>query len=307
MKNNLCTLFDKNYSYRGIALYNSIKKNCDNFTLWILCMDNETFKILNKLNLDNTKLLKLSDIEDKVLISLKETREVSEFSWTCKSYLLEYIFINNENISSIIYLDSDTYFFSSPNKLFKNLKNNSIIITPHNFPSETIHWENTIGKYNAGVIILKNNKTARKCLSYWKKQCVKECTKEKAGDQLYLNEWVNLYSNVYEIKDKGVNLGPWSLQNYKITNKNNKIYIDNDLLTLFHFHGLKIFSKEYFYPASNYNLQKKIVKLIYKPYYNELKKVISDIKLINKDFNFGIVKKPSLYNRIKKIVRNLIK
>ncbi len=305
MTNNFCTLFDKNYLYRGIALYNSIKRNCDNFTLWILCMDEKTFDILNKLNLNNTNLLKLSDIEDEKLISLKKTRKLSEFSWTCKSYLLEYLL--NRNIPYIVYLDSDLYFFNSPKIIFEKLKNNSIVITPHNFPPERIHWENTKGKYNAGMIVLKNDETGINCLNHWKKQCIKECDESKAGDQLYLNEWPKMYPNTYETVEKGINLGPWSLLNYKIINKNNAIYINDDILTLFHFHALKIFSKKYFDPAFNYNFPKDIIDLIYKPYYKELERAILLVKNIDKTFNSGFSKKPNILKKIKKTIKTLIK
>ena len=50
---NFCTLFDVNYLARGIVLYNSLKDSVrGDFKLYILTLDNESLKILNKLNLE---------------------------------------------------------------------------------------------------------------------------------------------------------------------------------------------------------------------------------------------------------------
>jgi hypothetical protein len=45
---NFCTLFDKNYLSRGIALYNSLAENCGEFHLYIFAFDETSGRILNE-------------------------------------------------------------------------------------------------------------------------------------------------------------------------------------------------------------------------------------------------------------------
>ena len=43
---NFCTLFDSYYLDKGLALYLSLKKVCDNFRLYVFCFDDVAFQIL---------------------------------------------------------------------------------------------------------------------------------------------------------------------------------------------------------------------------------------------------------------------
>ena len=65
MTYNFCTIFNRNYLYKGLTLYYSIIKHCSNFKLWILCLDDTTFTTLRKMNLTNIELVTLNKIEDE--------------------------------------------------------------------------------------------------------------------------------------------------------------------------------------------------------------------------------------------------
>ena len=73
---NFYTFFDKNYLYKGIALYCSLQKTCSDFVLFVLCGDEITYNLLSKMNLSNVKLITLQELEreDTDLLSIKNTR-----------------------------------------------------------------------------------------------------------------------------------------------------------------------------------------------------------------------------------------
>ena len=61
---NICSLSDKNYLRYGMALYDSLIANCEQeFTLHYLCMDDETYDAISKLNLDHINLVRMQEVE----------------------------------------------------------------------------------------------------------------------------------------------------------------------------------------------------------------------------------------------------
>ena len=47
---NFCTLFDSYYIHKGIALYLSLERVCDDFTLYVMAFDEPSYKKLSSLN-----------------------------------------------------------------------------------------------------------------------------------------------------------------------------------------------------------------------------------------------------------------
>ena len=90
---NFCTLFDINFISQGLSMYESLKEHCKNdFTLYIFAFCDESYKLLKDLNLDNVKIISLSELENGVpaLKEVKSNRTKGEYCWTCGSASIKY-------------------------------------------------------------------------------------------------------------------------------------------------------------------------------------------------------------------------
>lgn len=242
--NYFCTYFDHRYLPRGIALYRSLKEHCLGFNLWILCLSRECHEILSQINLDSVYLIRVEDIEDgdKELLKAKENRSLVEYYFTLTPSLPLYIFNRFSKVDLITYIDSDLYFFSNPKPIYDELGKNSIGIIGHRFPPHLRHL-NEKGVYNVGWMSFCRDKNGLDCLQWYRERCNEWCYDRVEGDryadQKYLDKFEELFAKVHVIQHKGANLAPWDIANYKISEKNNQILVDEQTLIFFHFHGLK--------------------------------------------------------------------
>src|SRR3977135_3134158 len=130
-----CTYFDRNYLVRGLILYRSLKRHGQPFTLWVLCMDTETYTALDRLKEPMIRPIRLSDFErgDDALLAAKANRSTIEYYFTCTPSLPLYVLGIEPRIEMITYLDADLKFFANPQAIFDELGSNSIGIIPHHF------------------------------------------------------------------------------------------------------------------------------------------------------------------------------
>jgi len=303
MNYNFCTLFDKKYILNGLALYNSLLSHVENFNLFVLCLDDETFNLLYNFNFKNIVLFSLSEIEDSDLLLAKNNRTKSEYYWTLASFFTNYVLKNNPDINHIAYLDSDLYFFSSPQLIYEELGDKSILIIKHNYVPR-LNYLNRKGIYNVGMVIFKNDEVGRKCLEDWKDQCLFWCydrdEEKRFGDQKYLDYWLEQYKKVHVLKNKGGGVAPWNVEKYELIKKNNQIFVDEDELIFYHFHTFKIIgNNKFIFHSSFYSLNDKIINLIYNPYVEEIKKSVNAIKSIDLDFNYSYNSSEGFLDRMK--------
>jgi len=313
---NFCTLFDKNYLYRGLALYNSLIEHCPSFKLWVLCMDDITYEILNKMNLEKVKLISLKAFEDNELLAVKKTRNAKEYFWTLSPSLPSYVLKNNPDLNSIAYLDSDLFFFSDPKPIYNELGNGSVLIMEHKLPEGKKDKEKNVGKYNVGMMLFNNNKEGRKCLEWWRQKCNEWCYEieepTRFADQKYLDYFEKKFKNVVVSKQKGANLSYWNMKNFNniIKKIDNKIYIGNHPLVFFHFSGIN-----FYYPPNKllprgpidpYTPPSKEKKIIYKIYFKAIYETIEKIINANPDFKHGFIPRPNIFKQIKNVAAPVV-
>lgn len=304
-----CTLFDRNYLYRGMALHSSLLKHAKPFTLWILALDENTYAILKALKLACVKLLTLKDIEDKALLKVKPTRTQVEYYWTLTPCLPLYLLTKYSQIPMITYLDADLYFFSSPTPIFKEFRDASVAITEHRYSPAYRHYENTSGKYNVQFLTFRNNDVGRRVLSWWRARCLEWCYQRfedgKFGDQRYLDDWPTRFKGIHIIKHLGAGLAPWNVKNYKLRADDHRVYVNDALLIFFHFHGFRLYSKSSFALAT-YSLTGQESKLVYRPYLQSLSKAIDSVALAEPHFSWGFNLIPLLPSRLANLKKLLL-
>jgi hypothetical protein len=276
-----CTYFDSGYLARGLALYESLVQHSDSFELWILCMDDTSYEALTKLELPGIRLISLEDLEesDPQLREARKTRSLIEYYFTCTPSLPLYILNSYPEVDAITYLDADLFFFADPSPLYAEIANNSIGIIEHRFPPHLL-YKKKYGTYNVGFVFFKRDQQGLDCLRRWREQCLEWCydrvEEDRFADQKYLDNWPNNWSGVVVLQHKGANLAPWNLSNYEISTRRKKVFVDEQPLIFFHFHGLDKVGNWLYEPNLwKYEISpsRTILKSIYKPYIKTLVRV----------------------------------
>lgn len=282
---NFCTLFDSYYLDKGIALYRSLEKVSNDFTLYVFCFDDKSFDILNDLNFEHMIVLHHSCFESPDLLEKKKERSKAEYCWTCTPVIIDYV-LKNYPVNSCTYLDSDLYFYSNPQILFDEINNAAadVVIVEHRFKDDSYgkKLENRNGKYCVEFNYFSQTDNAKRVLNWWKEQCFEWCydqpDPERMGDQKYLNHFTSLFQGVHELQHLGGGVAPWNLEQYRLIEKNGMKIIMRDKnnvdfpLVFYHFQNIR------YMPGRKVNIKsqtknKSLKYSIYIPYLIEIESI----------------------------------
>src|SRR5450631_664031 len=130
-----CTYFDHNYLPRGLALYHSLQQHSPGSRLWVLCLSEACYRTLAALQLPNLVPLRLADFQaaDPEVAATRSTRSVIEYYFTCTPGLMLFVLNNEPDAGWVTYLDSDLFFFTSPDPIYSEMKDAAVGIIPHRF------------------------------------------------------------------------------------------------------------------------------------------------------------------------------
>jgi hypothetical protein len=280
-----CTYFDSHYLLRGLALYRSLQQHCPSFRLWVLCMDRGCYDTLFQLKLPNVHLIALEDFEagDEKLLRAKGNRSLIEYYFTCTPSLLLFIFGAFPEVDRVTYLDADLFFFANPEPIFEEICDRSVAIIGHRFPPHLRHLEK-FGIYNVGWLSFKRDEHGIACLHWWREQCIEWCYDRvedgRFADQRYLDTWPDRFPSVVVLRHKGANLAPWNVSNYKIREERGHIWVDEQPVIFFHFHGLKkVNTWLYGHNLAVYGVRRSrtVLRSIYAPYFANLLNVSQEL------------------------------
>lgn len=239
-----CTYFDRNYLLRGLVLYRSLRDVGASFTLWALCLDDETFEVLETLAWPGLVPVRLGDLEthDPELAAARPTRTLVEYYFTLTPALPLYLLAQHPEVDVISYLDADLKFYSDPEGVLAALDGNSVLIIPHGFP-EHLRALEAHGKYNVGMVCFRNDESGRECLERWRARCIEWCYDRiedgRYADQAYLDDWPSSHQGVVVLDSPGVGLAPWNFMRFRIDITTDPPLVEGRPLIFYHFHAFK--------------------------------------------------------------------
>jgi hypothetical protein len=194
------------------ALRDSISLQTNEFVLHVLVIDETPPQ--ESANIKFYELKHLSSNQASRAIS-RYGKKADALRWTMKPLFMRHLLHGHE---SVIYVDNDVAFYSSPEFLFKELNNHSILLTPHDYehsPYENQNWLEAnfkIGLYNAGFIGASID--AKAALEWWAECCIYRCEKSYwrglYDDQKYLDLMPILDRNTKVLDHKGCNVAGWN-------------------------------------------------------------------------------------------------
>lgn len=276
---DLCTLVSKDYLVQGLALYNSLRRTSRGFRLWILCVDSTAYTVMEQMNLPDVKLISLENIRNEHLEELAGERQLHEFCWTLKPYLISYLLKNNLNIRTLMYLDADLYFFDDIRKVIEEWGDKPIYLTDLWMGKK---WAARVGQYSAGLIGFRRNRWGLKVLKWWRRKCREWCYDQaesgRWADQKYLDQWPRL-ARVQVADNPGINLGPWNIRKGQVRTEAGKIHFDGKALICYHFSGFRVLG-EWEFELCNRRVLPAHATPIYYAYLEDIAEVISRVKAI---------------------------
>lgn len=269
---NFCTLFDSYYLLKGLGLYLSLEKVTDEFHLYVMAFDKNSYDKLRSCGFKHMTVELLDDFETPELLEAKKDRTKAEYCWTCGPSVI-YHFLTKYGLDEITYLDSDLFFMADPHLLKDEAKNSSIVITEQGISEESVE---RYGRYCVQYMTFKNDEDGLGALTWWRDRCIEWCYQvmepTRYADQKYLDEFPKRWKNVCVLDNKGAGIGPWNIDKYKYTN-NSLLYNGLEYEFIFyHMHGIKFEIKNNVLSLKSLDkkLGNKVIELFYKPYANLL-------------------------------------
>jgi len=267
------TLFNSLFLPQGLALHMSMERHIREYVLWILCVDDETYEVLGRLDLPNVRRLKLRDLETPELLEVKPERTIGEYCWTLTPFAPRFVFEADSSVERVTYIDADLWFRKHPKPIFDELDaaDKHALITDHAYAPE-YDQSATSGQFCVQFMTFTRHggETVRK---WWEERCIEWCFARfedgKFGDQKYLDDWPERFGDVVHIlRDKELALAPWNASRFPYGNA-----------VFYHFHGLRLISENKI-EIGNYFLPNALRRDVYQAYYQDMRESLEHLQQV---------------------------
>jgi len=267
------TLFNSLFLPQGLALHMSMERHVREYVLWILCVDDQTYEVLDRLGRPHVRKLKLSDLETPELLEVKPGRTIGEYCWTLTPFAPRFVFEADSSVERVTYIDADLWFRKNPKQILDefNSSGKQVLITDHAYAPE-YDQSTTSGQYCVQFMTFNRN-GGEHVRKWWEERCIQWCFARfedgKFGDQKYLDDWPERYGDiVHVLRDKGLALAPWNAARFPYGSA-----------IFYHFHGLRLIAKNKI-EIGSYFLPETLRANVYKPYFADLRSALKHLESV---------------------------
>lgn len=290
------TYFDFNYTVKGLAMIKSLLAHDPGSTIRVVCLDDDTFSLLVKMRAVYGGIIpvRLRSIEenDIKLEQAKGNRSRVEYYWTLTPTIMLRFLANMAPDEILTYVDADLLFFSSPDAVFEEIGNNSVLIHGHNFPPAFAHHAAN-GLYNVGLVSIRNDADGIKVADWWRERCIEwcynRCENGKMGDQKYLESFATLTNRLAVAKNPGIGVAPWNYMGYDLAEKDGVPTVNAFPAIFFHYHSAELLIPGMLAPCTDlsYPIDKAMLRLFALPYLKSLDAAFAQIREKDPGFAAG--------------------
>jgi len=305
----ICTLFDFNYMDKGLVMIESLLKYNTNLKIHVLCLDQESFQICNKIKEIKTYLLDDLEKEDENLLKIKNRNikeelgdwyDLGDHAYYCYSltpYFTNYI-LEKHSEEAVLYCDSDLVFYESLEILKKEIKEKDCGLVTHKNQSSFYNHESRTGNYNVGIIYFKKSNPGITISRFWKDlmfNCKNQFAKSHGtcGDQKYLELFEPIFGKdkIQVIEGEIGHGAPWNFENFNFLDKRNVIYKFNNAkqrILFNHFSHFNIKNNKWYsgYKDEWHNPERlnTYIYNIYEDYYNKIIEIRKKYDILKEHF-----------------------
>lgn len=241
-KNAVCTIVSKNYLAYAKVLAESAKKWNPDLDFYLLIVDRKDEKI----TIAGINVIWVEDLDIKEFEKVSFKYNILELNTNVKPTLLLTLL---QRYEKAIYLDPDILVCSPLNKIYSELQNAAIVLTPHvltlkpaDSPDNEISLLNS-GVFNLGFVGVSNASQGIEFLKWWEQRCLYSAYDELENGLFVDQKWVNLvhcgFDSVKVLRHHGMNVAYWNYHERTLSIKDGVVHVnDNHPLVFFHFSGL---------------------------------------------------------------------
>lgn len=239
MKKNVAfTIVAKNYIGLAQILEDSLNAHNNDTDFFIIVADDFSNKFDKETLSPNILIARdILNISDEKWLDMSFKYDLTEFCTSIKPASFLY-FIENTNYEKIIYFDPDIYIYNNLSPIYEILEAQSILLTPHvtnikDVYNGDLREGNLMGSgvFNLGFCAIKNDKTAKKMITWWHQRLLDKCYIDAYNFFFTDQKWMDFLpcyftsSELHIAQHLGLNIAPWNFFEREIFIENEEIRV----------------------------------------------------------------------------------